>query len=325
MESPLSLRRAADSLNLRRHHLPGRPRGSVTSAVMDPEFTPDDTPSQSGRRVLVTGSTTGIGFATAEALCAAGCRVIMHGPDSAGADAAAERIRDRVPDAAVDAVAGDLTSQAAVRRLAATIESRYGTLDVLVNNAAAVFDRWSTNGDGVELTFAVNYVAVYLLTRLLLPIIERSGDGRIVVVGSEAHRGATLDFDDLQMVDGYERFAAYGRSKLADLLFAYELSRRIEPGRVAVVMMHPGTAKTTLFRPRNPAERFVMPILNIKARSPQQAADTSVWLATSDEARGLNGRYVADRRVVESSAGSQDPEIATRLWDITAEMTGLEP
>jgi NAD(P)-dependent dehydrogenase (short-subunit alcohol dehydrogenase family) len=290
---------------------------------MDGELTPDGASSLSGRRVLVTGSTTGIGFATAEALSAAGCQVIVHGPDSAEADAAADVIRGRVPGAAVDTVFGNLGSQAAVRQLAATIESRYDTLDVLVNNAAAVFDRRSTNGDSVELTFAVNYVAVYLLTRLLLPMIERAPHGRVVVVGSEAHRGVTLDLDDLQMFDGYERFEAYGRSKLADLLFTYELSRRIEPEQVAVVALHPGTTKTTLFRPRNPVERVVMPILNIKARSPQQAADTAVWLATSDDIRGLHGRYVGDRRVVESSAESQDPEIATRLWNITAEMTGL--
>jgi NAD(P)-dependent dehydrogenase (short-subunit alcohol dehydrogenase family) len=292
---------------------------------MDGDVTPDGAASLSGRRVLVTGSTTGIGFATAEALSAAGCRVIVHGPDSAGADGAADRIRGRVPGAAVDAVAGDLTSQTAVRQLAATIESRYGTLDVLVNNAAAVFDRRSTNGDGVELTFAVNYVAVYLLTRLVLPTIERSPDGRVVVVTSEAHRGVTLDFDDLQMFDGYERFEAYRRSKLAGLVFTYELSRRIDPGRVAVVAVHPGTAKTTLFRPRNPVERVVMPILNIKARSPRQAADTAVWLATSDDARVLHGRYVGGRQVLESSAESRDPGIATRLWNITAEMTGLDP
>jgi len=281
--------------------------------------------SESDRRVLVTGSTTGVGFATAEALSVAGCRVIVHGPDLTGANAAADRIRGRVPNAAVDTVAGDLTSQAEVRRLAATIESKYGTLDVLVNNAAAVFDRRSNNGDGVELTFAVNYVAVYLLTRLLLPTIERSADGRVVVVASEAHRGATLDFDDLQTIDGYERFEAYRRSKLADLLFTYELSRRIAPEHVAVVAMHPGTVKTTLFRPRNAVERVVMPILNIKARSPRRAADTSVWLATSDETRALHGRYVCDRQVVESSDESRDPEIATRLWNATAEMTGLEP
>jgi NAD(P)-dependent dehydrogenase (short-subunit alcohol dehydrogenase family) len=292
---------------------------------MDGELTPDGASSLSGRRVLVTGSTTGIGFATAEALSAAGCQVIVHGPDSAEADAAADVIRGRVPGAAVDTVFGNLGSQTAVRQLATTIESRYETLDVLVNNAAAVFDGRSTNGDSVELTFAVNYVAVYLLTRLLLPMIERAPHGRVIVVGSEAHRGVTLDLDDLQMFDGYERFEAYGRSKLADLLFTYELSRRTEPEQVAVVALHPGTTKTTLFRPRNPVERVVMPILNIKARSPQQAADTAVWLATSDDARAMHGRYVGDRRVVESSAESRDPEIATRLWNITAEMTGLEP
>jgi NAD(P)-dependent dehydrogenase (short-subunit alcohol dehydrogenase family) len=291
---------------------------------MASEPTQNGVAPQRGRRVLITGSTSGIGYATAEALSIAGCQVIVHGPDLAAADAAAERIRGRSPSAAVDSVASDLTSQAAVRQLADTIESRYGTLDVLVNNAAAVFDRWTSNGDGVELTFAVNYVAVYLLTRLLLPTLDRSPDGRVINVASEAHRSVSLDFDDLQMFDDYERFEAYGRSKLADLLFTYELSRRTDQDRLAVMAMHPGTTRTTLFRPRNPVERVVMPLLNIRARSPHQAADTAVWLATRDEVRGLHGRYIGSRQVIESSHESQDPEVANRLWNITAEMTGLE-
>ena len=292
---------------------------------MDGEHPPHRDASENGRRVLVTGSTSGVGLATAEALSGAGWQVIVHGPDAERVDAAAAGIRSRVPNADVEGVAGDLSSQAAVRQMATTIEDRYGTLDVLVNNAAAVFDHWSINGDGVELTFAVNYVAVYLLTRLLLPTIGRSDDGRIVTVASEAHRSATLDFDDLQTVKEYERFKAYGRSKLADLLFTYELSRRVKPEEIAVVAMHPRTVKTTLFRPRNLVERIVMAILKLKADSPQQGADTAVWLATSDEAHALHGSYVGNRQAIESSAESQDPETAARLWNASAKITGLEP
>ncbi|MCH7586294.1 MAG: hypothetical protein IH941_14240, partial [Acidobacteria bacterium] len=148
---------------------------------------------------------------------------------------------------------------------------------------------------------------------------------RIVTVASEAHRGATLDFDDLQTVKEYDRFKAYGRSKLADLLFTYELSRRVKPQEVVVVAMHPRTVKTALFRPRNPVERIGMAILKLKAHSPQRGADTAVWLATSDEAHALHGSYVGNRQAIESSAESQDPETAARLWNATAKITGLEP
>jgi len=276
------------------------------------------------RSVLVTGSTAGIGFATARALALAGSQVIVHGPDLDTAHLAATRIREQVPDANVEVVAADLTSQVAVRELADTIQDGFRTLDVLINNAAAVFDRYTTNGDDVELTLAVNYIAVYLLSRLLLPTIERSIDGRIVVVASEAHRGISLDFDDLQSRHGYERFEAYQRSKLADLLFTYELARRVRPRSIAVIAMHPGTSTTKLFRPRNPVERVAMSILNITARSPQHGADTAAWLATSDEALRLHGCYIHDRQIVESSDESQDLVTATRLWNATAAMTGLE-
>ncbi len=277
------------------------------------------------RRVLVTGSTSGIGLAAARSLAEKGCEVIVHGPDLEQADASARDIRNQLPGARVESVAADLRSQKAVHQLADTIIERFGALDVLVNNAAAVFDDRTTNGDGIELTLAVNYVAGYLLTRLLLPTLKRSEDGRIITVASEAHRNVTLDLDDLQLLDGYERFDAYGRSKLANILFSCELSRRTKQQNVAVLTMHPGTTRTTLFRPRNSMERIAMPIINLRARSPQRGADTAVWLATDDSTPELHGLYVADRRVVESSVESTDPPTAVRLWDATAEMTGLEP
>jgi NAD(P)-dependent dehydrogenase (short-subunit alcohol dehydrogenase family) len=247
----------------------------------------------------------------------------VHSPDLHEADMVVQHIRENVAGADVQAVAADFKSQAEVRRLADTIKDRFGVLDVLVNNAAAVFDHRTTNGDGIELTLAVNYVAVYLLTRLLVPTIQRSADGRVITVVSEAHRNATLNVNDLQSVAPYERFEAYGRSKLADLLFSYELARRIEQRDIAVLTMHPGTTRTTLFRPRNSLERVVMPILDLRARTPERSADTVVWLATDAAAPALHGLYVSDRQIVESSPESQDPATASDLWNATAELTGL--
>jgi NAD(P)-dependent dehydrogenase (short-subunit alcohol dehydrogenase family) len=230
-----------------------------------------------------------------------------------------------VPTADLAAVVGDLGSQRATTRIASQIENSFGGLDVLVNNAAVVRNSASTNGDGVELTFATNYVAVYLLTRLLLPTLERSPDARVVLVGSEAHRGVALDFGDLQSRANYERFSAYARSKLAVLLFARELASRVGPEGTLIITMHPGTTKTTLFRPRNVIERVVMPVLDLRARPPEVAAESIRFLAVDEAARGLHGDYVYDGRPVEPSSLAQDDTTAKRLWKVTAEMTGLEP
>lgn len=279
-------------------------------------------PGVRNRTVLVTGSTSGIGFAAAKRFAQLGASVVVHGPDVGSVALAREAIESVRPGATVDGLAANLAEQDEVRRLAATTAERHPELDVLVNNAAAVFDTWSGNGDGIERTLAVNYLAPYLLTRLLLPTLERNDDPRIVIVGSEAHRGVEIDFGDLQNEHDYERFRVYARSKLADLLFNAELARRLN-GRVTINAMHPGTVKSTLFRPRNLAERIVMPILNLKASSPQEGADTIIWLSAADAVAGSSGGYYAARAVVEPSSAAQDEDVAARMWCVGADLTGL--
>ncbi len=282
-----------------------------------------DNNNVAGRTVLVTGATSGIGMATAARLAGAGATVIIHGPATSATSEARDVVRGMHPGADLHVAVADLSSQAAVRGLAADIQDRFEVLDVLVNNAAAVFDHWSADGDGIELTFAVNHLAPYLLTRLLLPNVERSGQGRIVIVGSEAHRRVVWDPDGLQRSAPYDRFDAYARSKLANLLFNAELARRLSGSEVTTNAAHPGTVQTRLFRPRNIAERIAMPVLNLKAVSPRVGADTFVWLASSLAMTGRSGGYYYRRERIKPSAQVGDEHNGFELWKVSADLTGL--
>ena len=274
--------------------------------------------------VLVTGATSGLGLATARALAAQGAAVIIHGPTDELTTTATDLVRRENPGASVEGVSADFTSQQEVRRLAKELEA-CGPIDVVVNNAGAIFDHYATTVDGVELTFAVNHLAPYLLTRLLIPSLEERPHGRVVIVASEAHRKAKLDPSRPGPEQRYRRVVEYEKAKLANLHFAYELARRLEGTRVTVHAAHPGTVRTQLFRPRNPIEAVIMRILDRKAVAPEEACDTIVWLASTADLNGQTGGYYADRKPLESSPTSYDEDAARRMWELSAELTGLDP
>lgn len=275
------------------------------------------------RTALVTGATSGVGLATAARLAGAGRAVIIHGPHREATSTARATVVSIHPEAELHEADADLSSQTEVRALAADIQRRFDYLDVLVSNAAAVFDQWSANGDGIERTFAVNQLAPYLLTRLLLPTLEQSGRGRIVIVASEAHRKVEWDPGRLEPSMPYDRFDAYARSKLANLLFNAELARRLNGSSVTTNAAHPGTVRTRLFRPRNPVERIAMPIIDLKGLSPQVASDTVAWLATSPDVAGDSGGYYYQRKALEPSPAATDHQNASELWELSAELTDL--
>ena len=272
-----------------------------------------------GRVCVVTGATTGIGLATALGLARLGARVGIVGRNRERAEAARAAVAREAGAERVEVFLADLSSQAEVRRLAGELRARYGRLDVLVNNAAAYTRRRTLTVDGIETQLAVNHLAPFLLTRLLLDPLRAGGPSRVVTVSSEAHRGARLDWGDLQGERMYNGVRAYARSKLANLLFTRELARRTAGTGVTANAAHPGVVGTELLFGGWAPLRLLKPFL----RTPEKGADTSVWLAASPEVEGVSGGYFRDRREIRPSEAALDDSAAARLWKASEELTGL--
>lgn len=281
-----------------------------------------------GKVCLVTGATSGIGEVTAEELARRGATVVIAGRNPQRCALVAARIRGRTGNPSVDYLVADLSSQAEIRELARQFAARSSRLDVLVNNAGGVFLKRRLSADGMEMTFALNHLGYFLLTNLLIDLLKASAPARVVNVASCGHeipRG--IDFADLQATDRYRGFQAYHRSKLANVLFTYELARRLESTGVTANALHPGMVRTHIgenngfvFR----ALKYVFDrVYRIKYISPEEGAGTVVYLAASPEVEGVTGLYFVDSKPKESSAASRDPEAAARLWELSEEMTGL--
>jgi NAD(P)-dependent dehydrogenase (short-subunit alcohol dehydrogenase family) len=272
---------------------------------------------------MVTGATSGLGLATARQLAALGATVIVVGRDAAKCAAVEASISNGF--GAVDWLVADFADRDAVRRLAAEAEDRHSRIDVLVNNAGATFPKRRVTPEGVELTLAVNHLAPFLLTTLLLHRLRESAPARIVNVSSVAHESARLDFDDPAMERGYRPFAAYGRSKLANLWFTYELARRLEGSGVTVNAVHPGLVRTALGDHSGALRRAGWRLLHVAYRkvslSPEEGAAAITHLATAPELAGVTGRYFVGHRPAESSPASRDPAAAARLWALSEELT----
>lgn len=280
------------------------------------------TPTMAGKICLVTGGTAGIGFITARELARAGAEVTIVGRDGARGAAAAAAIGAAAGGAPVDFIAADLGEQEQVRSFASRFGERHDRLDVLVNNAGGLFGRRQTTGDGIERTFALNHLGYFLTTMRLLPLLQAAATGRIVVVASEAHRGARLDFDDLQGEQRYRRWTAYKRSKLANLLFCYELARRLTGRGITANALHPGFVATEI----GTRHRFVPSLLwrigtAMAAISPEDGARTSVYLASALDVAAVSGSYFIKSTPARSSDASYNRASAERLWDISLNLT----
>jgi retinol dehydrogenase-14 len=277
-----------------------------------------------GRTAVVTGATGGIGKATAAGLAALGARVGIVGRDAARGDAAAADLRSRAGTDAIDVFTADLSSQAQVRRLAAELEERYARIDVLVNNVGGFWAHRHVTEDGLELTFALNHLAPFLLTHLLLDRMRAHGEARIVAVASSAESLGRIDFEDLQMSERYSGQRAYNQSKLANLLFTFELARRLRGTSVTANVVHPGVTRTA-FGAEDQARLYAATggLARPFMRSPERGADTVIWAASSPELGGVSGRYFHDRRPKRPSPRSLDEATAARLWQVSEELTGL--
>jgi NAD(P)-dependent dehydrogenase (short-subunit alcohol dehydrogenase family) len=275
---------------------------------------------------MVTGATAGMGLATAQALAELGYRVVLVCRDPSRGAAAVQRIKAGGGDPAVEFLQADLSSQQQVRLVAGEFVARYARLEVLVNNAGVFLTRREESDDGLEMTFALNHLGYFLLTNLLLDTLGASAPARIVNISSDAHRQASLDWDDLQSCRKYSGFRAYSRSKLANVLFTYELARRLEGTGVTVNAVHPGSVATG-FALNNPGATATMTrvVGRLFGKSPEEGAETAIYLATSPEVEGITGGYWAKKKPKESSRLSYDAGDARRLWRVSEELTGLRP
>jgi retinol dehydrogenase 14 len=278
--------------------------------------------SMAGKTVLVTGGTGGIGLATAAGLAGLGARVGIVGRDEARAQAAAERIRRTGGD--VDVFTADLSAQREVRRLAEQVGVAYPRLDVLVNNVGGYWATRHVTEDGLERTFAVNHLAPFLLTHLLLDRLRSAAPARVVTVSSGAQAMGRIDFDDLQGERSYSGQRAYNQSKLANVLFTYELARRLEGSGVTANALHPGVVRTAFGQEDSHGwMRLMLPVLRPFMKSPEKGAGTSIHLASSPDVEGVSGRYFAGGRPKTSSRASYDTAIAARLWQTSVDLVGM--
>jgi NAD(P)-dependent dehydrogenase (short-subunit alcohol dehydrogenase family) len=277
-----------------------------------------------GRICLVTGATSGIGRVTAQALAQQGATVVLVARDPSRAAATVGQIKQQTGNLNVASLLADLSAQDQVRRLAAEFTSQYAQLHVLVNNAGALFWRRHETADGQERTFALNHLAPFLLTNLLLDTLKASAPSRIVTTASAAHTGAAIPFDDLQQAHHrYRGFAVYGQTKLANLLFTYELARRLAGSGVTANAFHPGYVATNFGRSDSHLMSALMPLANRFAISPEKGADTATYLATSPDVAGVSGQYFTKRQAIRSSPASYDEAAQRRLWEASAQLTGL--
>jgi NAD(P)-dependent dehydrogenase (short-subunit alcohol dehydrogenase family) len=279
-----------------------------------------------GKTVLITGGTGGTGKATAVGLAALGARVAITGRDLGRAEAAAADIRGSTGNPDVRAFGADLSSQVEVRRLAAEVLEAYPRLDVLINNVGGFWATRHVTADGLEHTFAVNHLAAYLLTNLLLDRLKASAPARVVTVASNAQSLGKIDFEDLQGERTYSGQTAYNQSKLADVMFTYELARRLEGTGVTATVLHPGVVRTG-FGAEDPSRIFklLVPLWRPFMKTPRDGAATSIYLASSPEVAGVTGMYFADSKPQASNKTSYDEVAAARLWHVNAGLVGLAP
>jgi NAD(P)-dependent dehydrogenase (short-subunit alcohol dehydrogenase family) len=277
-----------------------------------------------GEVVLITGGTSGIGRAAATALAAMGAEVVVTGRSRERGESAVEEIRDTSGNERVSLILADFAVQAEVRGLAEEFRERYDRLDVLVNNAGIVQSKRIETPDGLELTLAVNHLAPFLLTNLLLDLLKESAPSRIVTVSSEARRGAQIDFEDLQSERRYRPFKVYGMTKLANILFTYELAERLEGTGVVANCLHPGGVNTNFGNNNRSFGTLLFRAFKPFMRTPEQGADTVVYLAVSPEAGKMTGRYLTDRKVISSYEEFHDEVTRKRLWEVSEELTNLE-
>lgn len=281
-----------------------------------------------GKHALITGATDGIGKQAALEIAGMGAAVTLVGRNKAKTRAVCGELQSQTGNRNIDWLLGDLSSMTEVRRIADEFRARHDRLDVLLNNAGAIFSEFHQSADGFEMTFALNHLSYYLLTNLLLDMLadtsQTAGEARIINVSSSAHRNATLRLDNLREPSGYSLMNSYGASKLMNVLFTYELARQLEDTAITVNAVHPGVVRTRFGHDTSRLWSIMVKVLQrLFAISPQKGAETLVYLAASPDVAGISGKYWNNKRQKQSSQISCDREQQRALWEYSAEVTGI--
>src|SRR5450759_1095777 len=273
-----------------------------------------------GKICFVTGSTSGIGKVTARELADRGATVVLVSRNRAKGEATQTEIKQATGNQHVDLLVADLSLLEDVRRLATEFQQTYPHLHLLVNNAGCAYPRRTLTSEGLEATLAVNYLAPFLLTELLLDTLKASAPARIVNVSSAQHTNASIEFDNLQSEKKYANLRSYNQAKLALLLWTYELARRLEGTGVTVNALHPGIPATNFPSGMTSAAAWVMRLSKPFLLTPEKGAQTTLYLATSPNVEGVTGKYFVKSQETKSSNGSYDQTVGSRLWEVTEQL-----
>ena len=277
-----------------------------------------------GKICLVTGGSDGIGYAAARELARMGARVVIVGRNADKTEGAVQQIIADTDNLAVEYLLADLSSQREVRRVAAEAAGLLPHLDVLLNNAGAIFLSDRRSDDGIEMNFALNHLSYFLLTDLLLKHLRKSPQARIVNVSSCGHESVgRFRLEDLPKPSRNKGYGGYKLSKLCNILFTYELARRLEGENITVNALHPGLVRTNIARNNGLLGRVVNLFIGVRGIGVDKGAETPVYLAASPEVEGVTGKYFVDCNAVPSSGISYDADLAARLWDMSASLTAL--
>lgn len=286
--------------------------------------------SMTGKICVVTGATSGIGEVTARTLAQMGATVIAVGRDPQRGAATLNQIKKAVPNAQVEFMLADLSAQAQIRQLAQEFKRKYARLDVLVNNAGALFTRQQESVDCIEMTFALNHLGYFLLTNLLLDALKISAPSRIINISSLGHRRVKMDFDELEHRPRYNGLLVYRQSKLANVLFTYELTRRLAGTGVTVNAVNPGFVASNFgfdnirgLRTHPKVAKVMRQLYELFVASPEEGARTSIYLASSRDVEGVTAKYFEKQKAVPSSPESYDEATAARLWQLSEATTRL--
>ena len=276
-----------------------------------------------GKTLVATGATSGIGAAAIEALAKRGARIIFIARDAAKAEATRSRLETWAPGAGHRAILGDLSLMRDTQRIGAEIAASEPRIDVLINNAGAMFADRRVTAEGLEMTFALNHMSYFVLTRALLDRLKAAAPSRVVSTSSMAHAGASLDFSDLQGSKSFSGWRAYQRSKLANILFTRELARRLAGTGVSANCLHPGVVASRFGDEAGGWLTTGFSVIKLFAISPQKAADTIVYLASSAEVAGVSGQYFVKHKIAKTSSQSLDDAAAARLWSVSETLAGI--